>query len=387
MSDTNLMKYCCGCGLCSGFVHGKPNDEGFYRPDSIAGVKNFDFSCCYVSTMVITPGVSFWGPVQAAYYAWSADPATRYRASSGGVLTEISRYVLDRQLVDEVVHIKVDDRVPIATVVHHSSSPEDVMSGCGSRYAPSASLEGLFDNLESDKRYAVIAKPCDIRVLREYIRANCAYQSKFPYLISFFCGGTPSMSANASLLSAMGCGLEEVTSLDYRGMGWPGRTRCTSRDGSLSEMDYEQSWGTILGRDLQEVCRFCWEGTGEAADICCGDGWEIVDGLPSFGEAEGRNVVLARTVEGKTLLRAMSESRVISVEAIEDIGILPSIQPGQFMRKASMFSRVLAMRLLGRRTPGYDLRVLARYARLLGPARNLRMFAGTVRRVLRGDIS
>jgi len=56
------------------------------------------------------------------------------------------------------------------------------------------------------------------------------------------------------------------------------------------------------------------------------------------------------------------------------------------MRKAAMFSRVLAMKLLRKEVPHYRIVKILPYAKYLTFEHNLRMFGGTVRRILNGKI-
>ena len=115
--------------------------------------------------------------------------------------------------------------------------------------------------------------------------------------------GTPSLKANKKLLKFLNPYNNKIKELSYRGNGWPGNASILLENGKYNYTSYENSWGNYLGRDLQDICRFCWEGTGEAADISCGDGWYIENNKPVFAENEGRNVILARTLKRKAIIR------------------------------------------------------------------------------------
>ncbi|HBG3382852.1 TPA: Coenzyme F420 hydrogenase/dehydrogenase, beta subunit C-terminal domain, partial [Clostridioides difficile] len=269
-----------------------------------------------------------WGEIDAAYYGHSNDANIRRIASSGGILTELVRYLLHKKLVDEVLTVEVPDEEGTTTRPTRLRRPDDAYRCVGSKYTASKTLYGFLDAMELGKRYAIVGRPCEVRTLRAYLSTNIP-ECEVVYL-SFFCGGTPSKQANDKLLEVMGVGKGELESLSYRGNGWPGKTRVRTKSGRHVEMDYETSWGEILGRDLQPVCRYCWEGTGEAADIVCGDGWYLVDGKPSFEERPGRNIILARSHKGNKLLMDMEDEGLISLELIDDISVLDRMQPGQY---------------------------------------------------------
>mgnify|MGYP001027762280 FL=1 len=379
-------KYCCGCGLCSNFVDGDYNEKGYYRPDADVLTHKFDIDYCYSSSLDSMVSEGLWGKYKAIYYTYSNDNYVRNKASSGGTLTEVAAYLLASGQVDFIVHASYSHNSKIKTEISISSTRQEVIEKCGSRYTASALLENIFDILDQKKRYAFIGKPCDIKVLRTYLQKNPEWNRSIVFLLSFFCGGTPSYQANVKLLHAMELEEENLTMFTYRGNGWPGKATGSTKDGRTKSMDYENSWGRILGRDLQDICRFCWDGVGMAADISCGDGWYLENGKPSFRERPGRNITFARTDKGYKVLQEMKQCGSISLDEEKNEDILAQMQPGQFMRKAAMFSRVLAMRFMRKPVPYYEMRKLLPYAKLISVATNARMFYGTIKRIVQGRI-
>lgn len=380
-------KYCCGCGLCNNFTNGTIDKRGFYRPlDKKEFFEKFDSSVCYYNAVSKSVTDNIWGKIQGLYYGYSNNNELRHNASSGGVLSEIASFLLKKKVVDCIIQIKVSKDSHIMTELSYSFSENEVKSCCGSRYTASASLSSFLSSFDSDKKYAIVAKPCDIRVIREFINKNKEYKKNIEFLLSFFCAGTPSKQANENLLNIMGTQENKLEKFTYRGNGWPGKTLCIEKDGNTYSMEYEESWGQYLGRDIQEICRFCWEGTGEAADICCGDGWHVENGKPIFKEGKGRNIIFARTEKGDALLKSMSKENIITLEKSSNLDILKEMQPGQYMRKTAMFSRVLAMKICFKKVPNYSLKKLYIYSKLITPKENFIFFAGTIKRILKGKI-
>lgn len=384
--NANAEKYCCGCGLCSNFIDGNYNESGFYRPDCKALSYKFDLDYCYSSSLNAMVSDGLWGKYRAIYYTYSNDKYVRNKASSGGTLTEIAAYLLESGQVDCIVHISYSRSSKIKTEISISRTRQEVIEKCGSRYTASALLENIFDILDKQKKYAFIGKPCDIKVLRTYLQKNPEWNRSIVFLFSFFCGGTPSYQANVKLLRAMHLEEDNLTTFTYRGNGWPGKTTGSTKDGRIESVDYEDSWGRILGRDLQDICRFCWDGVGMAADISCGDGWYLKDEKPSFQERPGRNITFARTDKGYKILQEMKKCGCINLDEENSEDVLIQMQPGQYMRKAAMFSRVLAMRLMRKSVPYYEMRKLLPYAKLISFSTNARMFYGTIKRIIQGKI-
>lgn len=380
-------KYCTGCGLCEachkyklvqdekGFLHPSSNDKLLEKICPISGIHTS-----------LLDSNNIWGRSKAVYLGWSNNTQTRYKASSGGVLTETACYLLSSGKVDAIIHIGEDKENPIKTRVFFSRTPEDVKAHSGSRYCISSPLLDL-DKLDENKKYAFIGKPCDVVVLRNYMEINQRLKENIPYLLSFFCMGLPSDNAQQKLLNRLKCE-NCCKSLEYRGNGWPGFATAIDDNGNTHSITYDESWGQILGRDLMPACKFCIDGIGEMADISCGDAWYISrDNIPDFSEHEGRNVVFARTNKGKDLLDEMKRQDIVSLETYENYEVeLPVIQKSQWNRRREMRDRILTMKLFNKEYPSYNAKLLNSFAQSLSLMQKIRIFLSTSKRILKGKM-
>ena len=140
---------------------------------------------------------------------------------------------------------------------------------------------------------------------------------------------------------------------------------------------------TILGRDVRKSCRFCADGTGEQADISCGDAWHLTsEGKPDFTEAPGRNVVFARTQQGETLLKAAILDGVVTTEPYDlEKDNLKKSQPYHYNRKASLRSLKVAMKLCGRNFPLYSSKILKKFEMGYPLKNKVLRCIGTIKRV------
>ena len=104
--------------------------------------------------------------------------------------------------------------------------------------------------------------------------------------------------------------------------------------------DYQETW-SFLQRYRPLRCHLCPDGTGELADIACGDAWHLFDSM----ESEGISVALARTEEGLSwLLEAQKDGFVFLRKTT-----LERIRQGQGLttRRKEVWGRTVAFRLLG----------------------------------------
>ena len=385
---------CCGCGLCRSlagddYIEIAIDESGFLRPrlrkplDSdtaglIARVCPGLTVSHEIKTTLYDP---LWGTIRSLRVGYASQPEIRFRASSGGAITAILIHLLESKYINSVLHVGASETDPIANVTSISETRDDVIVNCGSRYAPSALLTNLREYLERPGRLAIVGKPCDISALRLFSRHEPLIDKKIKCMISFFCAGVPSLKGAIEILKAMGVSKKQLRRFTYRGNGWPGLARAELDDGTSRELTYEQSWGSILNRYLQTRCKICPDGTGEFADITCGDAWNIRNGRPDFEENEGRSLILARTDLGENLVTECIKKGVL-IASEYDRNDLVKIQPFHAMRKRLVRSRLLAMETLFLPVPRYSGLGLGNIKPSAGIILNTRSFLGMFRRSL-----
>lgn len=381
-------KYCTGCGLCASFNKAslQKDSKGFVHPVEADG-KWLKRICPAAGNQNCWMDGTTWGHYKSVQFGWSSDENLRERASSGGALTEIASFMLKENLVDAIIHTCVTDINPTGTQPCISTTREELKARCGSRYSISHPLE-IISTLDLTKRYAFIGKPCDVIALRNFLNLNEEYKQVIAYTLSFFCAGLPSDTAQDKLLKELGCDREECKSVVYRGNGWPGFATATDINSNEYKMDYDSSWGKILGRDIMPACRFCIDGIGEAADIACCDGWYLnIDKTPDFSEHEGRNIVFARTESGNKLLQKVIEAgNLIAEDFIGFESDMGYIQHFQRERRETMLAKRIAMSIMFKPFPRYSYKNLLRYYRGSEFKYSWWTFKGTIKRVLQRKI-
>lgn len=385
-------EYCIGCGMCESEldIPFKKDAKGYKKPMFSVSDKTEKFlkEVCPVTGLQteLLSEKDIWGKAKAVYAGYCTDAFIRKKASSGGVLTALALYLLESGQVDGIIQVKADSENPTMTQCWVSSTREEIIACCGSRYSISHPWEQLSNCIDEKKKYAAVGKPCDIAALRN-LKCHCNRYENIIYLLSFFCAGLPSETANHSLVEELGCETETCQSLTYRGNGWPGFATAIDINGAEHCMEYSKAWGGILGRDIHPYCRLCIDGIGETADIACGDGWYIAEnGEPDFSEREGRNIVFARNSQGEELLRNAVEAGMIQLSAWKELNQLQIIQKYQHSRRATMRAKLAAYRIMGRQIPCYNKELLKNYAVHIGGREKTRVFLGTIKRIVRKKI-
>jgi coenzyme F420 hydrogenase subunit beta len=196
--------------------------------------------------------------------------------------------------------------------------------------------------------------------------------------IAFFCAGTPATQGVVDMLKSLAVNIGDVESIRFRGKGWPGMFT-VKRKGELEpshRVSYMNSWG-FLQRYRPYRCHLCPDGTGEFADLSCGDPW--YRGIPE--KEPGYSMVLVRTERGRRILRGAIKEGYAILHPV-DPWVLKESQKNLLGKRQAIWGRLLAMRLLGVPTPKLDGFHLFRNWTCLPFKEKLKSTLGTVRRVI-----
>jgi len=394
VADINKLNLCIGCGICTsiakpGSIELKLENDGFYHPQ-ILGEVDQDWE----KIKEVCPGITLkqaikvqsreekiWGPIEGIWTGYATDDEIRWQASSGGGITGLLQYLLEKGLIDGVIHVGASSSDPLMNATFISRNRSDILRQSGSRYAPATPLVNIKQTLDSsNEKFAFVGKPCDVAALRAFLEVFPQYKSKVISLITFMCAGTPSMHGTEALIKALEVNKEDVGQFWYRGRGWPGRATAIGTNGEQASLSYNDSWGKILNRHLHFRCKICPDGIGSIGDITFGDAWEEGDGYPSFEERAGQSLIIARNQHGKKLIEDAVSNGYLSVQNYS-ASILDKIQPYQRDRKRLVGTRLLALKLSGIESLRFEGFNLFYNATLISLKANLESFIGTAKRI------
>ncbi len=354
LADIVASGLCIGCGLCHSIapdaVEIRLTADGEERPVATAPLPNralelINRVCPGLRVELAPAGVPvdpMWGPVLRLARGYAADPAVRFEAATGGVLSALGRYLLETERVARVLHAAPRPDDPLYWEAKVSTAPDQIMAGSGSRYGPAAPLTPLMQLLDDATPLALVAKPCDAAAVRNLVIERPGYGNAVRYILTLACGGASKMTKTWSLLDDFGVAREEVATLRHRGHGNPGPTVVTTRDGRRYETTYLSMWEDEGTWDLQWRCKVCPDGMGEVADLVALDCWP--GGAP-VGDDDGFNGIIARTPAGAELLAAaIADGALVLVDdGLPVAETLESWQPHQSRRKAAVPARLRAM--------------------------------------------
>lgn len=319
-----------------------------------------------------------WGPVLEVWEGYASDVDLRYSGSSGGLASALSLYCLEREAMRGLAHVGHDMVARYKNKSAFSQTRDEILSATGSRYAPASPCDNLQAIEDAGGPCVFVGKPCDVEGLRKTQAIRPALSENVGVAIAIFCAGTPSTQGTLDLLAKFGINSVDVEEVRYRGRGWPGSfsVRLSGSSEWKALASYEEAWG-FLQAYRPSRCYLCPDGTGEFADISCGDPW-----YRSIDEGEqGMSLVLVRTERGREIVRGALQAGYVWLQPVNP-EVLDLSQKELQLKRGAIWGRLTTMRALGVPAPRFDGFSLFQNWLSIPTWDKLRSVLGTIRRVV-----
>ncbi|MGX5846203.1 Coenzyme F420 hydrogenase/dehydrogenase, beta subunit C-terminal domain [Mesorhizobium sp. PL10] len=392
---------CIGCGLCRSLAGPAEIDmimtpEGRLRPVARAALSHSTLTrinAVCPGTRIAGPPPSqtdtaaltdtVWGPAHRLALGYAGDPAVRFQASSGGVLTALGQFLLTSGRVNFVLHVSASRTAPMRSERRLSFDAASVLEGAGSRYGPVAPLEDFSDILARGEPFALIAKPCDITAVRNLARHDSRVDELMGYALSFACGGASDLSKSEQVLQRFGLSEDELALFRYRGYGNPGLNRIETKDGRAFQLTYRQLWEDENKWMIQPRCKICPDAIGQVADVVATDAW--LNGGPAVDD-EALNGIIVRTKRGLELFDAAVAAGALAIKRETSFAELGELQSHQTRKRRAVWARLKGIEIAGKPVPVVTDLALKDCARQNTLADNLAEGRGARDRAKRGRL-
>ncbi|AFL95352.1 coenzyme F420-reducing hydrogenase subunit beta [Thermococcus cleftensis] len=233
-------------------------------------------------------GESLLGQIRAVYLGRGTDKEIlRRKVASGGAVTAMLTYALEKGLIDGIVTSKRTKGLEGEAVV--ARTKEELLETAGNRWSIVPFAARIKAKIEEEdlKKVAVVCLPCQAQFfgqMRDFPILEADFGNRIRYIVSLFCMGTFAFEAFLNYLRVKyGVRAEEIVDIKL------------TRD--FLEIHRESGVLTIPLREafsyLQTGCLVCSDYTGVWSDISAG-----------FVESEpGWTVIITRNQRGEELVR------------------------------------------------------------------------------------
>jgi len=281
---------CVDCGLCVKVCPGKYFDykamnQNLYGSD-------YDSS-------------SRLGTYKSIYAGYSMSDTTRNAAASGGIITEISKYLLKNKMVDGVITIANREGESTSFGVKVARSVDEVEAAAQSKYTVIPTNEILKTILKENGKYAYIGLPCQIHGLRKAMEVNPTLKERIGLTVGLFCGFNMDNEATEYLIHKSKISKSDITELSYRKKIGDETGFYVAGGGKEYFVNkHEYTFMNLIFSPKR--CLKCYDYSAEFSDISVGDAWE-------YGQGWSR--IIVRTEAGQSLINEMVQQKCIRLEA------------------------------------------------------------------------
>lgn len=286
------------------------------------------------------------------YIGHAKDESIRRKAASGGIITSVLVYLLEKKLIDGAVVLKQGIPKPWLAKPVIAKTKEEIISCSQSVYVP-VMINTILPEIDKFKgNLAYVGLPDQVAAIRNLQKKKNAAAMKIKYIIGPYVGTAIYLEAIASYLRSNKVkSIKEIKTLKYRDGEWPGYLRIDTNDGRTfksSKFYYNYlipfyiTAGSLISVDF----------TNELTDISVGDAWN-----PKYEKkGQGFSVVLARTKQGHRILKEMEKKGLVSLEPEKYKNLVNMHGHMIDFKKRGAFIRIRLRKLLGKKAPQYDYR-------------------------------
>jgi coenzyme F420 hydrogenase subunit beta len=260
------------------------------------------------------------GYYKKCYLGYSTDDPVRRGGASGGTVTRLLLYLMEKRLVDGVIipRQKPDQkwlfRPEIVTDVN------TVRESSQSKYCLIPTNEILGALRDKRGRFAIVALPCQIHSIRKLQGEGNRDAQRLTYLFGLICGYNMEYGATVFGMRKLRIRREQIVDVKYREHGsWPGGMSFTLESGEKRGINFF-NYHYLNAVYLPNRCRLCPDFYGSYSDISFGDSWLLRllgEGMDEHGIPKGWSSIVARTERGVSLLQKAERDDALYLEEIQ----------------------------------------------------------------------
>jgi coenzyme F420 hydrogenase subunit beta len=365
---------CTGCGTCVALCPGEAIEmvinekKGIYVPQlnenkcnncgtcyKVCPGHEVDFKQLNFEIFGKEPEDILIGNYLNCYVGHATDYDIRYNSSSGGLVTALLIFALEKGIIDGALVTRMKKDKPLEPEPFIARTKEEITEASKSKYCPvpaNIALKEILNSKEGEK-FAVVGLPCHIHGVRKAEQINKKLKEKIVLHLGILCSSNRNFLATDYLLQKFSIERKEVVKFEYRGEGWLGKmtVELKSDDQKIRHFDYLYYYTQLLRSFfIPTRCTMCSDHFCELSDISFGDIW-----LPEFWDDKiGTSLSISKNRMAEDILTDMILNERIELNKV-DINKVVESQKGSVLRKKSYLkTRIFLFKSLGKSIPMYN---------------------------------
>lgn len=330
------VKECINCGKCLKVCAGngidiKAKSESlFYTPSICSNTYIGDYLKCFKG--------------------YSTDEEIRYHCASGGCVSTLLIFLLQKGLIDGAVVTGFQHDDVMRPNVYIARSKEDILKGKSSKYCV-VSMDGIATDIKKNKgKYVIVGLPCHIQSFRKLADIDKTFRESVIGYFAIYCSANKNMLSQEYMRWRYGINPDELTSFAYRDEGCLGSMiyRCKNRVKKIDFLDYYCGVRAFFN---ESRCNVCTDFYGELADISFGD----LNTGDDTDDPIGINSLVVRSEFWLSILESCSKEGNLYLCTIDEKTMIDAQSYCTKYKKGKGFFATWNLRkLFGLRNPQYD---------------------------------
>lgn len=258
------------------------------------------------------------------YAGYVATSDYRANASSGGIGTWLLEQLLEKKLIDGVIHVIPTDPKNDGILFKYtiSKTPKAIKTGAKSRYYPGDLSEVLKTAKKSGGKYAITGIPSFITELRLLAEHDPEFKKLIAFTIGLVCGHQKSTKYAEALAWQHGIKPGDLISVDFRKKveGQPSNRYISEFTGKINgkiktiTKDQDELFASNWAHGMfkSKLSDFTDDAFNELADISLGDAW-----LPEYTkDSKGNNVIIVRNKVIADIIKAGIKNKTLALDEL-----------------------------------------------------------------------
>ncbi len=288
-----------------------------------------------------------------SYIGHSTSKEIRRIGASGGLITHVCLYLLDKGLVDGIIMSRMRSDIPWQPETIIATTSEQIKSCAQSIYQPIPVLEIINQLKKFTGKVAMVGLPDQVGAVRSMQTQGNLLANKISFIIGPYVGTNMYFESIKSFLRSNGVSdFKSIKKLNYRDGEWPGYLSITLKNGRrfTAEKFY---YNYLIPFFITRSSLTSIDLTNELTDISVGDAWN-----PTYEKkGQGFSVVIARSKRGLEILKEMKINKLIS---LNEIDLQQTIKMHAHMiefKKRGAFIRLKLRKFFSLNSPEYGYKI------------------------------
>lgn len=259
-----------------------------------------------------------YGKINSLMLAQSTNYKRNFKSSSGGMIKEVSRFLIENKIVDAIISIKHKEGIEYEPSV--ITKIEEIDTLPASIYH-NINLENAIKILKKEKkRFALIAIPCQLEGIYNYIsKIDPKLKKKIKISIGLLCAWQYTRHSIHSMAKFNNIKSDKITNVSFRGDGMIGKfiiflKNKTVKINRRSNLNYQISFDRFYNTPR---CNVCINHLNILADIVVGDSWMQSTRFTKTGIS----MMITRTQFASDIIKKMQRKKLINTYNIPKKGL------------------------------------------------------------------